>query len=58
MDEVEFARSLTNLRVLADTIVQSPDTANIDTRNALYIVMSMLADLNDRLVEMQTEEDD
>ena len=52
MDEIEFARAMNNLKALTDHI---QDT---NTVNALKVVTHLLAALNDRVTEMQMEEDD
>lgn len=52
MDEVEFARVIGNLRVLTSHI------EDVDIANAFKAVTAALAGLNQRIIEMQTEEDD
>jgi hypothetical protein len=52
MDEIEFKRSMNNLKVLIDAV------AHVDARNALLVIMHLISGLNDRITEMQMEEDD
>jgi hypothetical protein len=52
MDEVEFARLIGNIRVLVK------DVSDPVIRNPMLAMVAALDGLNERIIELQTEEDD
>lgn len=61
MDEVEFQRAYNNLRVLIESITEvsiNETMPKIHIRNALLTIAAMLDGLNQRITELQLEEDD
>ena len=58
MDEIEIARNLRNLRVLIDH-TNEPDNvyAHVNIKNALLVVASVLEALDERITELQVEDD-
>ena len=58
MDEVELARTMKNLRVLVDATTE-PDNvyAHMNIKNALLTIMTVLYGLNERITEMQSEDE-
>lgn len=52
MDEIEYKRSFNNLKVLIDNV------AHVDARNALLVMAHLLDSMNERITEMQMQEDD
>lgn len=63
MDEVEFTRAYNNLRVLIDharTVTEADDqpACNVHVANAMLTIAAMLDGLNQRITDLQVEEDD
>jgi hypothetical protein len=58
MDEIETARNLRNLRVLIDHVTE-PDNvyAHVNIKNALLVIAAVLSGLDERITEMQVEDD-
>lgn len=52
MDEIEYKRLFNNLKVLIDNVT------HVDTRNALRVMAHLVDGLNERITEMQMQEDD
>lgn len=57
MDEVEFTRAYNNLRVLISAIEGVDELSVVNVRNALLTIAAMMDGLNQRITEMQLEED-
>ena len=53
MDEVEFQRAYNNLRVLINELRDDPRLCN-----PMLVIAAMLDSLNQRITDMQLEEDD
>ena len=52
MDEIEFKRMYNNLKVLIDNV------SHVDARNALMVMAHLIEGMNERITEMQMEDDD
>ena len=60
MDEVDFLRAYNNTRVLIDSARETDNPTEFITHicNAQLTMLAMLDSLNQRVTEMQAEEDD
>jgi hypothetical protein len=52
MDEIEFKRAFHNLNTLTENV------AHVDARNALRVVAHLIMSLDERITELQMQEDD
>lgn len=59
MDEIETAVNLKQLRTLVDHVDDSDNVfAHKTIKNAMLVIVEILHGLNERLLELQTMEDD
>lgn len=52
MDEIEYRRAMKNLIVLVENVEDAT------TQNAFKVMAAMIDGLNERIIELQAEEDD
>jgi hypothetical protein len=57
MDEIEFNRAYTSVRTLIG-YATDPEIGPVNVRNALLGLLALIDGLNQRITEMQEEEDE